>query len=86
MKAIWIHDCDQCKYAGSMFHENKTFDWYVCNDSVVARFGDDGPEYWSMPKDMVEDDRYLIARRSDNVEAINDMQLLAQSMLRRIEP
>jgi len=74
MKAVWIHDCDQCKYAGSMFRENKTFDWYVCNDSVVARFGDDGPEYWSMPKDMVKD------------EAINDMQLIAQSMLGRIEP
>ena len=86
MKAKWIHDCDQCKYAGSMFHHNDILDWYVCNDSVIARRGNDGPEYWSMPISMVKDDGYLIGRNVHNFHALNDMQILAQVMLHRLKP
>ena len=86
MKAKWIHDCDRCKYAGSMFKHGDVVDWYVCTDSVIARHSDDGPDYWSMPKSMVKDDRYLLARDMNNVVAINDMQVLAQAMLLRVEP
>ena len=84
MKAKWIHDCDQCKYTGSMFHHNDILDWYVCNDSVIARRGNDGPEYWSMPISMAKDDGYLMSRDVHDFRALNDMQILAQAMLKRV--
>lgn len=41
------HDCDKCKPLGTMGR----FDLYYCNQvgmsTVIARFGDDGPEYMS---------------------------------------
>ena len=83
MKAKWIHDCDRCKYTGSMFHNGNILDRYVCTDSVVARRSDDGPDYWSMPISMAKDDRYLVARNMDDYHAINDMQVLAQHMIKR---
>jgi hypothetical protein len=83
MKAKWIHDCDQCKYIGSMFHHGEILDWYVCFEALVARRGDDGPDYWSMPVSMIKNDDYLIGRDMDNFTAINDMQLLGQAMIRR---
>ena len=83
MKPKWIHDCDQCKYLGSMFRGVDILDWYVCIDSLVARTGDRGSEYWSMSKRMVDDDRYLMSRDSENFYAISDMQVLAQHMMKR---
>jgi hypothetical protein len=59
MKPQWTHDCDRCTYLGSVDHTKGRADWYTCTDSVVARFGSEGADYWSMPKDMVNNDRYL---------------------------
>lgn len=44
----FIHDCDKCKPLGMM----GDFDLYYCDQTgnvptVIARFGDDGPEYIS---------------------------------------
>ena len=83
MKAKWIHDCGSCKYKGSMHSDRGVFDWYVCNDSVIARYGDDGPEYWSMPTDMVNNDDYLIARDTNHYRGIHSMIVLARFMLQR---
>ena len=80
MKPQWKHDCTACTYIGSMHMHNHTSDWYVCSDSVIARRSDDGPDYWSMPKDMVADDRYLTANY-DGVTAYSHMRVLAQFML-----
>lgn len=82
MKPIYTHDCPKCKYLGSMFIGHHTADWYKCTDTVVARHGDDGPEYWSMPTSMVMDDRYLMAlRQQDGATGYTHMQVLARFML-----
>ena len=45
------HDCDACEYVDSY----QGVDWYVCPDkSVVGRRSSDGPDYWSMPIDMLQ--------------------------------
>lgn len=80
MKPQWKHDCTACTYIGSMHMHNHTSDWYVCSDSVIARRSDDGPDYWSMPTDMVTDDRYLTANW-DGVVGYYHMRVLAQFML-----
>lgn len=80
MKPKWTHDCKACKYVGS----DTDHDWYVCRDSVVARFGDDGPEYWSMPKMMVNNDDYLTATAQDNRTVFYTMPILARFMLQRL--
>jgi hypothetical protein len=67
-----------------MHMHNHTEDWYVCSGSVIARKGDEGSDYWSMPKDMVTDDRHLIASR-DGVIAYYNMRVLAQFMLTKHE-
>lgn len=43
------HDCKSCVYLGSYFH-NIHYDLYFCgqgcaHSTVIARFGDDGPDY-----------------------------------------
>lgn len=64
MKAKWTHDCNACKYLGSSITSqstgnHRTFDWYECNDTTVARYGDYGPDYWSMPTTMIKNDDYI---------------------------
>jgi len=87
MTPKYTHDCTKCRYLGSMFMAHDVADWYVCegsDPSVIARYGNDGPNYWSMPKGMVTDDRYLTARRSnDDTMGFSHMQVLAQFMLKQ---
>ena len=45
------HDCFHCRFVG-IIHGH---DCYTCGDSVVMRFGDDGPDYQSMPRDVAGD-------------------------------
>lgn len=45
------HDCEHCTFHGHM----QGYDVYTCVSSVVLRFGSDGPEYKSMPKDLARD-------------------------------
>ena len=59
MKPTWEHDCPSCKYLGSIDQTRGHADWYECGESVIARFGDEGSQYWSLPKDVVFDDRYV---------------------------
>lgn len=41
------HDCNDCKYLGTFFN----LDVYLCSKSgrgsIIARFGNDGPDYYS---------------------------------------
>lgn len=86
MNPNYTHDCPKCKYLGSMFIGLLTTDWYKCTDSVIARHGNDGPEYWSMPTDMVVDDRYLTAvRQKDGATGYTHMPVLARFMLKQGE-
>lgn len=84
MKPKWKHDCDQCTYLGSMHMHNHTSDWYVCSRTVLARRGDDGPDYWSMPTDMVTDDRYLTSSM-DGVLGYYNMVVMARFMLGKLK-
>lgn len=47
----FVHDCEVCKYIG----EVEGHDLYTCVTSIVLRFGDDGPEYNSIPEAMLDD-------------------------------
>lgn len=42
------HDCDRCRFVG-IIHGR---DCYTCGDSVVMRFGNDGPDYQSLPREV----------------------------------
>lgn len=81
MKPKWTHDCKKCEYLGSMFLGRGLADWYECkgsDPSIIARFGDDGPDYWSMPKDMALDARYLTTQDVDGNPGYSEMSVLAQ--------
>lgn len=40
------HDCDVCRFVGNM----RGCDCYTCGDSVIMRYGNDCPDYGSMPR------------------------------------
>ena len=46
----FTHDCEACTFLGPY----QGYDLYVCDTSVIARFGNDGPEYSSLPISVVE--------------------------------
>lgn len=39
------HDCDACRFVGM----EGPVDVYVCGESIIRRFGSDGPDYSSFP-------------------------------------
>ena len=85
---FFTHDCPACQYLGSTRDPRGVYDWYACTqtacaESVVARFGDDGPAYWSMARAMAQDDRYLRAAHQDGKTSLDGMMLLARAMLLR---
>lgn len=46
----FLHDCDECVFLGNYEYESRAFDLYYCPKeptTVLARFGDEGPEYES---------------------------------------
>ena len=52
-KPIYEHDCDNCKFLGNYKSpesgDNQTYDLYFCpgEDTVIARYGNNGWEYAS---------------------------------------
>jgi hypothetical protein len=57
---IHKHDCDVCKYLGSFEKNGRKVDGWYCPDqviggaTVIARFSNDGPDYSSMPINMIQ--------------------------------
>ena len=57
---MFEHDCDECAYLGTIHAAARPegfVDLYRCDAhgaTVIARYGDDGPEYSSAPLDMAE--------------------------------
>lgn len=57
MKPNWKHDCDKCELVAITNIGGEKLDWYVHDyadetfsgawESLVVRYGDDGPEYYS---------------------------------------
>jgi hypothetical protein len=53
------HDCSRCKFIRPLTVSNKYYDVYRCpsllhTSSWIARYGDEGGEYWSMPWDVLK--------------------------------
>lgn len=47
------HDCDKCRFITATYSDHgETYDWYICGPSnslsIIGRYGNDGPSYWSM--------------------------------------
>jgi hypothetical protein len=56
---IHTHDCNLCRYLGTIASGGGWHDVYVCernpvetDRSVIMRYGSDGPEYTSVPLSM----------------------------------
>jgi len=51
MKAKYKHDCKECKFLGQYEFKSEIYDLYFCEQdglpTIIARYGDDGPEYIS---------------------------------------
>lgn len=45
-KPQFQHDCERCTFHGRF----QGHDVYTCQSSVIARYGNDGPEYKSLPE------------------------------------
>ena len=84
---LYEHDCDNCVYVFTT-HGETDYDWYVhqatskYDGSVIARFGDEGYQYWSCPIDMVRNFKFTPAGHfgSDRT-SISQMNLLANVVL-----
>ena len=84
---LYEHDCDNCVYVFTT-HGDTDYDWYVCptsaigGDTVVARYGDGGPNYWSCPVEMVRRGKFepAIHYGSDRT-SISQMNLMANMVL-----
>ena len=59
MKPRYKHDCDECTFLGPY----RGFDLYVCDWTVIARFGDDDPDYKSGLEVSKSDDALGMALR-----------------------
>lgn len=65
-KPAYRHDCEACQYIGQTIGGGKLVDLYahrstrlgdISRDaSLIARYGDDGPEYWSAVSQMISAD------------------------------
>jgi len=72
------HDCIKCVFLGGVIlntplGENRRFDIYICPssqthklDSILARFGNEGPEYLSYNPDTLHSDRINYTGLPDN--------------------
>ena len=60
MKPMYEHDCEACRHLGTVNGADGVVDLYMCprdgglGPSLVARFGDDGPDYTSVPAQYAE--------------------------------
>jgi hypothetical protein len=52
VKPKFTHDCETCTFLGHFYDH----DVYLCgNQSIIARHGDDGGDYYSMPQSIFAD-------------------------------
>ena len=71
--AIFTHDCtsDCCKYAGSF---NDADVYTSRSGTLIIRFGNDGPDYWSYPSEIAK----LVAEVNPKVKLAMDMVKFAE--------
>jgi len=54
MTPTWTHDCQTCRFLGTVARERGDVDLYAhyhpsSSPTLIARFGNDGSDYESMP-------------------------------------
>ncbi len=86
MKPVFQHDCTKCQYIGTTSGPDR--DWYICESSmgrtILAREGDDGPEYWSSPVEDISTRWHKpIGHFGTERKSLSTMQMLAYAMLLR---
>lgn len=74
MYARFTHDCECCKFLGHRIDH----DWYICGDlggmsTLVARYGNDGPEYWSSLVAIVQNDEHYGSNRGLMIKTAQEM-------------
>ncbi len=52
MKPNHVHDCDTCTLIGIFATNELVADVYVHNDTLLYRYGSEGPEYSSFPIEL----------------------------------
>lgn len=53
IRPVFKHDCHCCRHLGTVVADGAPVDLYVCDNtfkSRIARFGNEGRDYTSMPK------------------------------------
>ena len=47
-KPIWKHDCKKCTFIRTdIMNDKKLSDFYLCDNSLIARYSDDPSDYES---------------------------------------
>ena len=59
-KPNFQHDCNECKFLGTINNNLENVDCYYCETSItgstlIARFSGNGPDYSSMPVNMLRE-------------------------------
>lgn len=49
----FIHDCTSCTFLGNARIIDCNYDFYFCGQTIIARYGDSGPDYTSAPIGMI---------------------------------
>jgi hypothetical protein len=60
----FTHDCDNCKFVGII----NGMDVFTCGNSILARYGNDGPDYASISIVMFK----AMIKNNGSIEGTND--------------
>ncbi len=89
MNPKWRHDCAKCRFLGGMFLPTGQADWYVCESdiehTILARFSDDGPDYWSRDPRYLDDNHRIATEWGTDNKGFVGMNILAEFMLKQGE-
>lgn len=51
---VYVHDCNCCTFLGGAIVNKQMVDYYKCDDTLIARFGDEPQENKSLPEWIVK--------------------------------
>lgn len=78
MKPTHVHDCAVCRFLGHF----EGYDLYICGEglgayrqSVIARYGSEGPQYVSAPLDVIQSN---VRRDANTVTTVKLLQRAAE--------
>lgn len=83
MRPVFQHDCDACEFITNLTTNDAVevraeYDVYRCNAPTgptwIARYGNDGPDYWSMPWEILK----AVDPKGDVTPLLRRMQQVAK--------